>query len=215
MKFTANRVSHLSRSVDLCDRVKSNVLSLCLTRSISVSLSPSYAAKPRRLSLSSSAAPFPSFPPLSFKKVSTTIAFTRYLLIVTALLRRHKSAVYDRLSGHDGVRGIPPAGLLPPMRLYDVVLHTYIYIYIYTQEGSLLIRRREKQYNDRGRRTYNPWQKSLKHEFQNDRDVYNDIFHAIFLSLHQNIYLIDRVYLHISILQFERKIFRLGLIFCH
>ena len=129
MKFTANRVSHLSRSVDLCDRVKSNVLSLCLTRSISVSLSPSYAAKPRRLSLSSSAAPFPSFPPLSFKKVSTTIAFTRYLLIVTALLRRHKSAVYDRLSGHDGVRGIPPAGLLPPMRLYDVVLHTYIYIY--------------------------------------------------------------------------------------
>lgn len=49
-----------------------------------------------------------SFPPLSFKKVSTTIAFTRYLLIVTALLRPHKSAVYDRLSGHDGVRGIPP-----------------------------------------------------------------------------------------------------------
>lgn len=48
-------------------------------------------------------------PPLSFKKVSTTIAFTRYLLIVTALLRRHKSAVYDRLSGHDGARGIPPA----------------------------------------------------------------------------------------------------------
>lgn len=56
-----------------------------------------------------SPAPSPSFiPPLSFKKVSTTIAFTRYLLIVTALLRRHKSAVYDRLSGHDAVRGIPP-----------------------------------------------------------------------------------------------------------
>lgn len=135
MKFTANRVSHLSRSVDLCDRVKSNVLSLSHAHTLYLrfSLSPSYAAKPRRLSLSSSAAPFPSFPPLSFKKVSTTIAFTRYLLIVTALLRRHKSAVYDRLSGHDGVRGIPPAGLLPPMRLYDVVLHTYIYIYIHAR----------------------------------------------------------------------------------
>lgn len=47
-------------------------------------------------------------PPLSFKKVSTAIAFTRYLLIVTALLRRHKSAGYDHLSGHSAVRGNPP-----------------------------------------------------------------------------------------------------------
>jgi len=47
-------------------------------------------------------------PPLSFKKVSTAIAFTGYLLIVTALLRRHKSAGYDHLSGHSAVRGNPP-----------------------------------------------------------------------------------------------------------
>jgi len=47
-------------------------------------------------------------PPLSFKKVSTAIAFTRYLLIVTALLRRHKSTGYDHLSGHSAVRGNLP-----------------------------------------------------------------------------------------------------------
>lgn len=144
MKFTANRVSHLFRFVDLCDQVERS-----LSLSLSLCFSFHLTSKRLSISLSPSTAPSPSFPPLSFKKVSTTIAFTRYLLIVTALLRRHKSAVYDRLSGHDGVRGIPPAGLLPSMRLYDVVVH--VYIYIYTQEESLLIGRREKQYNDRGR----------------------------------------------------------------
>lgn len=152
MKFTANRVSHLFRFVDLCDQVERS-LSLSLSVSLSI-LRPS--ARPS-LSLSPSTAPSPSFPPLSFKKVSTTIAFTRYLLIVTALLRRHKSAVYDRLSGHDGVRGIPP-GLLPSMRLYDVVVHVYIYIHkknlCWLEDGKNNIMIEED--------AYSRWQKSSK-----------------------------------------------------
>lgn len=153
MKFTANRVSHLflRRSVR-----PSRTFSLAL--SLSLFLFPSYVQAPVHLSLSPSTAPSPSFPPLSFKKVSTTIAFTRYLLIVTALLRRHKSAVYDRLSGHDGVRGIPPAGLLPSMRLYDVVVHVYIYIHkknlCWLEDGKNNIMIEED--------AYSRWQKSSK-----------------------------------------------------
>lgn len=64
-------------------------------------------------------------PPLSFKKVSTAIAFTRYLLIVTALLRRHKSAGYDHLSGHSAVRGNPPMDYYL-RRDYDAYIVTHI-----------------------------------------------------------------------------------------
>lgn len=155
MKFTANRVSHLFRFVDLCDQVERS-----LSLSLSLFLFPSYVQAPVHLSLSPSTAPSPSFPPLSFKKVSTTIAFTRYLLIVTALLRRHKSAVYDRLSGHDGVRGIPPAGLLPSMRLYDVVVHVYIYIYIHKKNLCWLEDGKNNIMIEED--AYSRWQKSSK-----------------------------------------------------
>lgn len=79
-------------------------------------------------------------PPLSFKKVSTAIAFTRYLLIVTALLRRHKSTGYDHLSGHSAVRGNPPMD-------YYLRRDCTVYSYIYTRAragSSSSIRRQVK-----------------------------------------------------------------------
>lgn len=67
-------------------------------------------------------------PLLSFKKVSTVIAFTRYLLIVTALLRQHKSALRPFEQARCS-KGESSDGLLPPTRLYE----TYIQVYICTR----------------------------------------------------------------------------------